>query len=131
MIRDYEVFEPDNERLAQIIERILKEKGYDAIYQIGYPNNKIFITLDSKVEADRISVIIRRFMEKISLTDRETTTDKLTPLISNLGSSLSAITTEIKPEIPTEKVEKKIEKKDIDNSKILESETHYTPKLEE
>jgi hypothetical protein len=63
MLMDYEVFEPDNEHLAQIIVKILEEKGYNAGYQLGYPNNKVFINVDNKEEADRISGIIRRFME--------------------------------------------------------------------
>jgi hypothetical protein len=160
LIKDFVVFEPDNERLAQIIVRILREKGYISSYQIGYPKNKIFIRLESEEEADRVSFIIRRFMEKISLTDRKTTTDKLTSLLSDLGSWLSKTPAEIeaeilvekvehKPEIiaekiekeipvekieekiPVEKVEEKIEKKEVEKPEILESESYYTPKLEE
>jgi hypothetical protein len=41
----YEVFEPDNEHLAMIIVEILEERGYNAGYQLGYPNNKIFIKI--------------------------------------------------------------------------------------
>ena len=86
MPKDYKVFEPDNEHLAQIIVRILEERGYNAGYQLGYPNNKIFITVDAKEEADRISGIIRKFMEKFSLTERGITTDRLNKLISKLSS---------------------------------------------
>ena len=85
-LMDYEVFEPNNEHLAQIIVRILEEKGYNAGYQLGYPNNKIFIKVDAKEQADRISRIIRRFMEKFSLTERGITTDKLNTSISVLSS---------------------------------------------
>jgi hypothetical protein len=149
LIKDYVVFEPDNERLARIIVSILREKRYIASYQLGYPKNKIFIRLESEVEADRISAIIGRFMEKISLTDRETTTDNLTTLLGNLGSWLSAPLPEIKPEILVEKVEKeipvkkveekipevkierKIDQKKVDETEIFESATYYTPKLEE
>ena len=120
---------------------------------------KFSLELDSKIEADRISAIIRRFMEQIDLTEEDATTDKLTILMRGLGSFLSGKTTEIKPEthaekvvkkpeiiaekvkeeIPIEKVEeiiipekikKKVEKRDLDSSKILESE-YYSPKLEE
>jgi hypothetical protein len=66
--KDYEVFEPNNERLAQIIVRILEEKGYNAGYQLGYPHNKIFIKVDAQEEAERISGIIRKFNEKYRLT---------------------------------------------------------------
>jgi hypothetical protein len=86
MQKDYEVFEPDNEHLAQIIVRILEDRGYRAGYQIGYPNNKVFITVDTKEEADRISEIITKFMEKSNLTERGMTTDRFNKLISKLGS---------------------------------------------
>jgi hypothetical protein len=147
VIKDYEVFEPNNERLAQIIVRILREKDYIASYQLGYPKNKVFIRIEDKQEADRVSVIIKRFMEKISLTEMETTADKLSVLISDLGRSLSKTTTEIEPEIVavkvekpivveqkeivTEKTEKELEKKNMDSSKILETEAYHTAILEE
>ena len=51
---DCEVFEPNDENLAQLVVRILEEKGYNAGYQLGYPHNKIFIKVDDKEEADRI-----------------------------------------------------------------------------
>jgi hypothetical protein len=86
MPKDYKVLEPDNEHLAQIVVRILEERGYNAGYQLGYPNNKIFITVDTKEEADRISGIIRKFMEKFSLSERGITTDRLNKLISKLSS---------------------------------------------
>ena len=130
MPMDYEVFEPNNEHLAQIIVRILEEKGYTAGYQLGYPNNKIFINVDTKEEADRISGIIRRFMEKFSLTERGITTYKLNTLISKL-SSLIPETPKRKREKPAEHIEKKIENKDYGNSKISESEIYHNAKLEE
>ena len=68
MPMDYEVFEPNNERLAQVIVRFLQEKGYSAGYQLGYTHNKIFIRVDAEEEADRISGIIGRFVEKFRLT---------------------------------------------------------------
>jgi hypothetical protein len=86
MPMDYEVFEPDNEHLALIIVRFLQERGYNVGYQLGYqhgyPSNKIFIKVDAKEEADRISEIIRRFMEKLRLTGNEITTDELNTSIS-------------------------------------------------
>jgi hypothetical protein len=130
MPKDYEVFEPNNEHLAQIIVRILEERGYNAGYQLGYPNNKIFINVDTKEEADRISGIIRRFMEKFSLTERGITTYKLNTLISKL-SSLIPETPKRKREKPAEHIEKKIENKDYGNSKISESEVYHNAKLEE
>jgi len=130
MPMDYEVFEPNNEHLAQIIVRILEERGYTAGYQLGYPNNKIFINVDTKEEADRISGIIRRFMEKFSLTERGITTCKLNTLLSKL-SSLIPETPKGKREIFAENIEKKIENKDYGNSKISESEIYHNAQLEE
>jgi hypothetical protein len=86
MQKDYEVFEPDNEHLARIIVRILEERGYKAGYQIGYPNNKVFITVETKEEADRITEIITKFMEKSNLTERGMTTERFNKLTSKLRS---------------------------------------------
>ena len=84
MPKDYKVFEPRNEQIARIIVSILEEKEYIASYQIGYPKNKIFITVDTKEEADRISRIISKFMEKLRLTEGGLTTDRLEKAISKL-----------------------------------------------
>jgi hypothetical protein len=84
MPKDYEVFEPNNEHIARIIVGILEQRGYIASYQIGYPKNKIFITVDTQEEADRISGIISKFMEKLSLTEGGMTTDRLNKSISKL-----------------------------------------------
>ena len=84
MPKDYEVFKPSNEHIARIIVSILEEREYIASYQIGYPRNKIFITVDTKKEADRISRIISKFMDKLSLTKREMKTDRLDKAISKL-----------------------------------------------
>jgi len=126
MPMDYEVFIPNNEHLAQIIAGILEERGYNAGYQLGYPNNKIFIKVDTKEEADRISVIIRRFMEKFSLTERGITTSKLNTLTSKLSSLIPE-----KREKPAENIEKKKESNGSGNSEISESEIHHNAKLEE
>jgi hypothetical protein len=88
MPQDYEVFEPSNEHIARIIVSILEEKDYIASYQIGYPKNKIFITVDTKEEADRISRIINKFMKKLSLTKEGLTTDKLEKAISKLRTQI-------------------------------------------
>jgi hypothetical protein len=84
MPKDYEVFEPINEHIARIIVGILEEKEYIASYQIGYPRNKIFVTVDTKEEADRISGIISKFIEKLSLTEGGLTTDRLEKALSKL-----------------------------------------------
>ena len=127
MLMDYEVFEPNNEHLAQIIVRILKERGYTASYQIGYPNNKIFINVDSKEEADRISTIIGMFTKKFSLTERGITTSKYNTLLRKLGSLI--------PETPKRKREKptkKIKNKDhYGSSEISDSEIYHNAKIEE
>jgi hypothetical protein len=64
MPMDYEVFEPNDEGLAEIIVRILEKRGYDADFQTSYPQHAIFIKVDSREEADRVSKIIENFMEK-------------------------------------------------------------------
>ena len=130
MLMDYEVFEPDNEHLAQIIVRFLQGRGYNAGYQLGYPNNKVFIKVDAKEDADRISGIIRKFTEKFRLTGSGLTTDKFNTSISKL-SSLIPETQNRKREKPAENIEKNIENKDYGNSKISESEIYHNAKLEE
>ena len=129
MPRDYEVYEPDNERIAQIIVRILEEKGYNAGYQLGYPHNKIFVKVDDEHEAIRISGIIREFSEKFRLTGSRLTTDEFNTSISKLTSLI--------PESPNRKleksvgtVEKKIENEGFAASKISKSEINHNAKLE-
>ena len=116
MLMDYEVFEPSNEHLARILVRILEERGYNAGYQLGYPNNKLFIKVDTKEEADRISGIIRGFMEKFRLIGSEVTTDEVNTSISMLSSLIP---------------ETKIEHKGYGTSRISESEIYHNVKLEE
>ena len=60
----YPVFEPNDEALAKIIVRILEKRGYDAGYQTSYPQHEIFIHVESPEEADRVSKIVKDFMEK-------------------------------------------------------------------
>jgi hypothetical protein len=88
MPQDYKVFEPSNEHIARIIVSILEEKDYIASYQISYPKNKIFITVDTKGEADRISGIINKFMKKLGLAKEGLTTDKLEKAISKLRTQI-------------------------------------------
>jgi hypothetical protein len=128
MPMDYAVFEPNDEHLARVIVRILEERGYNAGYQLGYPNNKVFINVDTKEEADRISGIIRKFMKKFSLTERGMTTRKLNTLIAKLSGLIPATS---KLEKPAENIEKKIENKESGTSKILENEVYHDAKLEE
>src|SRR5450759_1903790 len=130
MPMDYEVFEPNDEHLAQIIVRILEERGYNAGYQLGYPNNKIFIKVDDKEQADRISGIIRRFMKKFNLTERGITTSKLDTLTSKLGSLIPE-TPNRKREEPVENIEKKTENNAFGHSEISESEVYNNAKLED
>ena len=61
---DYPVFEPHDKGLAEIIVRILEKRGYDAGYQTSYPQHAIFIKVESKEEADKVSKIIENFMEE-------------------------------------------------------------------
>ena len=127
---DCEVFEPNDENLAQLVVRILEEKGYNAGYQLGYPHNKIFIKVDDKEEADRISDIIRRFMKKFNLTERGITTSKLDTLTSKLGSLIPEMPNR-KREKPAENIEKKTENHALGHSEISESEVYINAKLEE
>ena len=64
MPMDYKVFEPNDRELAEIIVRILERRGYDAGYQSSYPQHAVFIKVDSQEEADKISKIIKEFMER-------------------------------------------------------------------
>jgi hypothetical protein len=61
---DYIVFEPNDRELAEIIVRILQKRGYDAGYQSSYPQHAVCIKVDSQEEADKISKIIKDFMER-------------------------------------------------------------------
>jgi hypothetical protein len=88
MPKDYEVFEPKNEHIARIIVGILEESGYFASYQIGYPKNKILVTVDNKEKADRISEIIGKFMEKLSSTKEGMTADRLNKSRSKLKKQI-------------------------------------------
>jgi hypothetical protein len=130
MPMDYEVFEPNDENIARIIVRILEERGYNAGYQLGYPHNKIFIKVDDKEEADRISGIIRKFMKKFNLTERGITTSKLNTLTSNLGT-LILETPNRKQEKPAENTERETENNVFTHPEISESEVHDNVKLEE
>jgi hypothetical protein len=76
-LMDYEVFEPDNEHLAQIIVRFLQGRGYSAGYQLGYRHNKIFLQTDSKQEADKISGLLKSFMETLGQDRKKLKIDKL------------------------------------------------------
>ena len=95
MPKEYEVFEPNDEHVARIITGILGEKGYSTSYQIGYPRNKIFITVNTKKEADSISGKIRKFMKKIRLNERgDTADDRLDKSVSKLASLIPKISEE-------------------------------------
>lgn len=130
MPMDYVVFEPADENFAQLIVRILEERGYSAGYQLGYPHNKIFIKVDDKEEADRISGIIGKFMKKFNLTEGGIAASKLDTLTSKLGSLI--------PEQPNRKLEepaenngKKVENNDVDHSEKSETEVYNKAMLEE
>ena len=130
MPKDYEVFEPNDENLAQLIVKILEERGYNAGYQLGYPHNKILIKVDDKDEADRISVTIKKFTKKFNLTDRGITTATLYNLTSKLGSLIPESPNRIR-EKPAEKIEKKTENNNFDHPEKSEREVYENVKLEE
>ncbi len=108
---DYEVFEPSDENIAQIIVRILEERGYNAGYQLGYPHNKIFMKVDNKEEADKITGIIGKFMKKFNLTEGGIESSKLDTLTIKLGSLI--------PESPNRKTRKTLGRRERDNRKQL------------
>ena len=130
MPMDFEVFEPNDENLAQLIVSILEARGYNAGYQLGYPHNKLFIKVDDKEEADKISGIIRRFMEEFNLTNRGITTSKLDTLTSKLGSLIPE-TSNSKLELPTMNIEKKADNADALNLEKSKSEVCSNIKFEE
>ena len=130
MSMDYVVFEPADENFAQLIVRILEERGYSAGYQLGYPHNKIFIKVDDKEEADRISGIIGKFMKKFNLTEGGIAASKLDTLTSKLGSLIPEQPNR-KIEEPGENNEKKVKNNDVDYSEKSESEVYNKDVLEE
>jgi hypothetical protein len=130
MPMDYVVFEPIDENFAQLIVRILEERGYSAGYQLGYPHNKIFIKVDDKDEADRISGIIGKFMKKFNLAEGGIAASKLDALTSKLGSLIPEQPNR-KLEKPVENNEKKTEDNYVDHSEKPESEIHNKAKIEE
>jgi hypothetical protein len=130
MPKDYEVFEPNDENLAQLIVKILEERGYNAGYQLGYPHNKILIKVDDKEEADRISVTIKKFTKKYNLTDRGITTATLNNLTSKLVSLIPESPNRNR-EKPAEKIEKKTENNNIDHPEKSEREVYEKINLEE
>ncbi|HEX7482458.1 MAG TPA: hypothetical protein VF350_03210 [Candidatus Bathyarchaeia archaeon] len=130
MPKDYEVFEPNDESIAQIIVGILAEKGYNACYQLGYPHNKIFVKVEDKEVAARISCIIGKFMKKFNLTEKSTTNSKLDTITSKLGSLIPEQQNR-KLEKSVENIEKKAENIDIDHSEKSESEVYNKANLEE
>jgi hypothetical protein len=102
LTKDYEVFQPSNEHLAQLVVGILEGKGYDAGYQIGYPHNKVFIRVDKKEEADKISRLIRNFMAKHTFGETGIPSVKLNQLISKLADIIPSTASE---KIKTEEIE--------------------------
>jgi hypothetical protein len=130
MPMDYVVFEPADENFAQLIVRILEERGYSAGYQLGYPHNKIFLRVDDKEEADRISGIIGKFMKKFNLTEGGITASKLDTLTIKLGSLIPEQSNRnIKK--PAEDIEKKVENNNVGQSEKSESEVYNKAVLEE
>jgi hypothetical protein len=130
MPKDFEVFEPNDEHLAQIIVGILEKRGYNAGYQLGYPKNKIFVKVDTKDEANKISGIIRGFMKKFNFSERGITTNKLNNLVNRLGDLIPE-TSNRKHEKLANNAEKTTDNKKFYNSKILENDVHNSVKLEE
>lgn len=130
MPKDYEVFEPNDENLAQLIVKILEERGYNAGYQLGYPHNKILVKVDDQEEADRISGTIKKFLKKFNLTDRGITTATLNTLTNKLGSLIPESPNRNR-EKPPEKIEKKTENNNIDHPEKSDREVYNNVNLEE
>jgi hypothetical protein len=123
MTKDFEVFEPNDENLAQTIAKILEERGYNASYQLGYPHNKILIKVDDKEEADKISSTIKKFTKKYNLTDRGITTATLNKLTSKLRSLIPEAPNR-NQEKPAEKIEKETENNNFDHPEKSEREVY-------
>jgi hypothetical protein len=130
MSMDYVVLEPTDENFAQLIVRILEERGYSAGYQLGYPHNKVFLKVDDKEEANRISVIIGKFIKKFNLTEGGIAASKLDMLTSKLGSLIPEQLNRML-EKPAENNEKKAENIYVDHSEKSESEVCSKAKIEE
>ena len=129
MTKDYEVYQPSNEHLAQLVAGILEGRGFDAGYQIGYPNNKVFIRVDDKEEADKISRLIRKFMAKYAFGETGIPSAKLNLLISKLESLIpSRVSETIKAEEIEEAVQEKIENK---VPEVMATDSSLNVKLEE
>jgi hypothetical protein len=104
MPKDYEVYQPSNERLAQVVVGILEGKGYSASYQIGYPNNKVFIKANTEEEANKVSETIRKFMQKQDFGETGIPTPRLNSLTSKLSDLLPQPLERKEIETLTEKV---------------------------
>jgi hypothetical protein len=130
MPMDFVVFEPSDENFAQLIVRILEERGYSASYQLGYPHNKIFIKVDYKEEAERISGIIGKFMKKFNLAEGGISASKLETLTSKLGSLIPEQSNK-KIEKPVENNEKKVDTIYVDHSEKSDSEVYNKANIEE
>ena len=111
---DYEVFEPNDEKLAEIIVRILEKRGYDAGYKRSYPQHTICIKVNSKEEADKISEIIKNFMKKFKRIESGITTYRLDASITRL-SRLIPETPKKKRGNLVENIKRKIENEDNEN----------------
>jgi hypothetical protein len=130
MPMDFEVFEPADEHIAQIIVRILEEKGYNAGYQLGYPHNKILIKVDTKEEADRVSSVVRGYMKKFHFNESGITASRLNILTNKLGSLIPEMPN-VNQEILSGIIEKRPEKDCVVQSEALESRVNYYAKVEE
>jgi hypothetical protein len=102
LTKDYEVYQPGNEHLAQLVVGVLEGRGYDAGYQIGYPKIKVFIRVEAKEEADKISRLIKKFMAKYAFGETGIPSAKLNLLISKLATLIPSKTSE---KIKTEEIE--------------------------
>ena len=112
MPRDYPVFEPHNEELAEIIVRILEKKDYHAGYQRSYLQHTIFIKVDREEEANKISKIINDFMQRFKKQgEYGVPTYDYDSSITKLGKLIPE-TPKKRRENIDEKIKEKIEKED-------------------
>jgi hypothetical protein len=109
---------------------ILEEKGYNACYQLGYPHNKIFIKVEEKELAEKISGILGKFMKKFNLSESGMTASKLDTLTGKLGSLIPE-PPDRKLEKHVENIEKKTENNHVDHSEKSESKVYSKTNLEE
>jgi hypothetical protein len=104
MVSDFEVFRPGDQGLAQLLVRVLGERGYAASYQLGYPYNKVFAKVNTKEEANKISTIISDTLKNYGVSAAEIAPAKLQELTSTLTELIPHVFEKPEAKIPSENI---------------------------